>query len=430
MVGQLITRRIGRRVSRHIVRVHRPTLDLSFGLSGGFPPGLINFTRASPKWVFDGSGNLQKIGNNVLPQDYDPVSGVALGLLIEEERENGIRNNTMINASPGTPGTPPDNWNILASGVTVELVDVGTINGIEYVSYRLSGTPTGGSEIHFETTTGIDALTGDVRTISAYMAIVAGDLQNLDGINFNLKERTEAGAFIKSNHASSFSASLTSSLQRFDATITLSGGGTTAHVMPIIRFNWDGSGDIDITLRIGLPQEEEGAFASSVIKTTNAAVTRSADVVSIALSDVPGFNQRAGTIYVEGQAATLISAASLFQLGNGGANDRIFMRIFGTTNLSFSSINSGGNNGSSIAGVTADTAFKAAGAYAQDDVIISVDGTLGTRDTSADLPVGVALDTLWFGRTTAGDQYWNGHIARVSYWPVRLPDSRLQALSA
>jgi hypothetical protein len=38
---------------------------------------------------------------------------------------------------------------------------------------------------------------------------------------------------------------------------------------------------IDITLRIGMPQLEQGAFATSVIPTTTATVTRATDVASI-----------------------------------------------------------------------------------------------------------------------------------------------------
>ncbi len=426
MVGQLITRRIGPRVSRHIVRVHRPTLDLSFGLGGGFPPGLINFTRASPKWVFDGGGSLQEIGNDVWPQDYDPVTGAPLGMLIEEQRINGIRNNTMVNAVPGTPGTPPDNWTTNAAGATVELVDVGTINGIEYVSYRLSGTPTGGSEIHFETTTGIDALTGDVRTISAYMAIVAGDLQNLNGINFNLKERTEAGAFIKSNHASSFSASLASSLQRFDATITLSGGGTTAHVMPIIRFDWDGSGAIDITLRIGLPQEEKGAFASSVIKTTNAAVARAADMATI--SDINFLSPLANTWLVKGRTAFGNGVQVLGQIDDGDENERIRIERNASNEIHFIVTDGGVEQCDLNLGTVADdTDLSVAVAWAANDFAGSLDGAAVVKDAAGAVPAG--LTTKRLGRDTAGNQ-WNRTIESDIHWPRRQPDSHLQRLAA
>ena len=65
-----------------------PSLSLDFGRDGGFPPGLINFTRGSNKNIFDAGGTLRQLGNDVFATDHDPVTGAPLGLLIEEARTN------------------------------------------------------------------------------------------------------------------------------------------------------------------------------------------------------------------------------------------------------------------------------------------------------------------------------------------------------
>jgi hypothetical protein len=192
-----------------------------------------------------------------------------------KSRTNHIRNNTMQGAVAGTPGTAPTNWTVTASGVTVELVGTGVENGVDYAEYRFGGadsTPSGDPNILLETTTVIDALTTETWTVSAYFALVAGDFTNITSIRFIQQERQEDGTYIKGHTGDDIKDGFTSSLQRFSSTETFDGSGT-AHTRPYLDINWDGSGDIDITLRIGLPQMERAAAATDAIKTYYNAVT-------------------------------------------------------------------------------------------------------------------------------------------------------------
>jgi hypothetical protein len=56
---------------------------------------IITFTRASTATYFDATGTLQSAAIDVPRLDYDPATLAARGLLIEEQRTNSIRNNTM-----------------------------------------------------------------------------------------------------------------------------------------------------------------------------------------------------------------------------------------------------------------------------------------------------------------------------------------------
>ncbi len=398
-------------------------------------PSAVTYSGGANGTYFDSAGVLQTSGADEARFTHDPVTLEPLGLLIEEERENGIRNNTMVGAVAGVVGSGgqvPDNWTVNGAGTTVTISGLTTENGIDYVNIRFNGTPSTEMIAAFDSTTGIDALTGETWDASSYVSIVAGDLTNISDVHFNVKERTEAGAFVKSNVGSDFSGNLTSTLSRQDQVVTLSGGGTVAHIRPQISSTWDGSGDVDITLRIGLPQMEEGAFATSVIKTTTAAVTRTADLPT--MSDVSWLNQSAGTFLVKGRQETLTGAAAvLIQIDDGGSTDRLIVSVSMAGTASLNTINSGGINGESISGssISAATSFKIIGAYAQDDVIVGLDGTLdASPDTTADLPPTDTLTTARIGDSSTGSMPWNGTIASITYWPERLSNARLQELTA
>lgn len=76
--------------------------------------------------------------------------------------------------------------------------------------------------------------------------------------------------------------------------------------------------------------------------------------------------------------------------------------------------------------VTANTAFKVAGAFANNDAQMAFNGTLGTADTSVSLPTVSQLD-IGADRTAV---YLNGRIRSIKFWPTRLPDATLQSLTA
>lgn len=188
--------------------------------------------------------------------------------------KNYVRNNSMQGAVAGTPGTAPTNWAIAATGLTIQLVGTGTEKGVDYVDYRLSGT-TGATSgtISFETSTGVDALTAQVWTESAFLSFVGGAKTNITSMFFTITENTAAGAFVANNDGPDFIASLVPALTRFSAARTLAGGGTVAKAWPRLRMSWANGAAVDITLRIGWPQLELGAFATSPIRTTAAAAT-------------------------------------------------------------------------------------------------------------------------------------------------------------
>jgi hypothetical protein len=238
----------------------RPTLDLNFRDNQDVGSD-ITYTGGANRTYFDANGVLTAGTTDVARFDH-----------VLKSRTNHIRNNTMQGAVAGAPGTDPTNWTATAAGQTITINEIGTENGIDYIEYHFVGDASADFNVNFETSTGLDALINEVWTESLYLSIVSGDLTNLNSIKLLIKERNEAGGAKAEGSGSDIKASLTSTLQRFEFTRTLT-HADTAHLIPFLQFDVTPTVAIDITLRIGLPQMERAAAATDAIKTYGGAVT-------------------------------------------------------------------------------------------------------------------------------------------------------------
>jgi len=264
-----------------------PSLDLRFADNKSLVDAvtgqqLVTFTRASSGTFVDSAGTLQTAATNVPRFDHNPATGESLGLLVEEARTNSIRNNTMVGAVAGTPGTLPTNWVTFTtiSGISRTIVGTGTENGITYIDLQISGTATANVAITIasEPTNSTAALNGQSWTYSAYVKLVAGSFSGFNSPQIIVEEYSAVGSYL-AGQTTSVSAP-TTTLTRLSATRTNT-NALTAFEYAGLRHYISSGNTVDMTLRIGLPQLEQGAFATSVIPTTTAAATRAADVVSI-----------------------------------------------------------------------------------------------------------------------------------------------------
>ena len=397
---------------------------------------IITFTRASTGTYFNSSGVLTSAAINAPRLDYDPITLAAQGLLIEEQRTNSISNNTATGAVAGTPGTFPTNWAFAGSGIgtlTREIVGTGTANGIAYIDIKFTGTiSTASFIVAFEPSTGGPAASASQTwTASNYVAIVGGNTTNITAIRaVHVTARTAAGAAVSADEFNSGNSlsSLTTTLQRFSASRTLT-EATTAALQPGVYLSL-GTGTIGdptngITIRIGLPQLEQGAFATSVIPTSTAAVTRSADVASVNTLS-PWYNATEGTLYAE-------SAAIAFTARPASFNDGTQSNAIGLTQTA-ASIGQNtyvGNVFQGTAGVagtyTTNAVYKQASAYKLNDAQDAVNGTTNATDTTFGVP---AVAQLLIGQGRAGaTQITNSWIRRIDYYPRRLSDAELQAIT-
>jgi hypothetical protein len=388
---------------------------------------IITFTRASTATFFNSAGVLTSAATNAPRFDYNPSTLAARGLLIEESRTNSIRNNTMVGAVAGTPGTLPTNWNISGLGtLTQQVVGTGTSNGINYIDLRLSGT-TSTTQLSIRSepggTGGIAAVNGQTWALSLWSAIVAGGLTNITGSGYGTLAYDAAGAFIGAPFSSGV-VTTSSTLTRTQVSGTIAIAGT-AFIQPQIYVFFNSGVAIDITLRIGLPQLELGAFATSAIPTTTTALTRAADVASVNTLS-PWFNSVEGTVYAEVALPGLSATANqnALQFSDGTSSNRI--ALYRQSSALSTALSFGATiNGSSwtttairkiaLGNKSGDSALADSGAIAGTGVGTTVQN----------------VNQLRLGSNHDGTGgFTNGYLRRITYYPRRLSNAELQAITA
>ncbi len=407
----------------------RPSLLLDFANVGRLDPR-ITFTRASTATYFNELGVLTTAGSGVARFDYDPSTLQPRGLLIEEQRTNSIRNNTMQGAVAGTPGTLPTNWVTQNVGgvARTEVVGVGVEDGITYVDIRYTGTTssaaTGGI---ISESSSVAASTGQTWTSSFYVRLVGGSTAGLTSINNNILERDSGGTAVAGTSTVITPTNAALNTQRVSTTATLS-NASTALVQQRVAIIPQSGVAIDITLRIGLPQLELGAFATSVIPTTTTALTRNADAASMTGTNFSSwYNAAEGTVFGEYQTVSAGTTQFLAAITSVSETDRITLGQTTTTYVG-TVVDTGSTQASITQGTTSLNVAKISLAYAVNNFAFSANGAAPNTDTSGTVPSGVTEMKL--GRRGTSTSPLNGWLRRVTYYPTRLPDATLVALTA
>lgn len=204
-------------------------------------------------------------------------------------------------------------------------------------------------------------------------------------------------------------------------------------VTPSATYQGDGVSGV----LVGGLQLEVGASASSYIPTTTAQVTRGFDVVASAqttrAADVPvindlgeWYNQSEGTLYVE--AIPLGVPSGIYAcLNAGNLNNRL--QVDSVTAGNRLTVIAGGSTQVSAVATpipVAGQVQKIAVAFKADDFALCSNGGAVRLDTAGTLP---AMTRLSLMSASIGGQP-NAHLRMIKYFPRRLTDAELQALTA
>lgn len=179
-------------------------------------------------------------------------------------------------------------------------------------------------------------------------------------------------------------------------------------------------------------QLEAGAFATSYIPTVASQVTRTADVAAInAPNFASWYNPVAGTFVAEFDTTALrVGGTTVYNAVSadaGGTPNQICLYAYAnfaagrvvTGSATQADINGGGSPANNVT-------IKAGIAYASNDVAVTVNGATPGTDTSVSLPT---VDRLSIGQVGSTNQL-NGHIRSIRYYPTKLSNAQLQALTA
>ena len=372
-------------------------------------------------------GQIELVADNVPRLDY-PIGGGCPALLVEPAATNSIRNNSMVGAVAGSPGTLPTNFTeFTQAGLSREIVATGTESGIPYIDYRIFGNANSNATrfLAFESTTQIVASSGQRWTNSVYAKVVSAP-NPPSQYSLYIVERNASGGSITSQVAN---ISIGSSLTRFELN-SAPLGATTERVQPTIAFLVSNAQSYDFTIRIGYPQMELGSVATSVIPTTTQAIARAADVITdTTASGVIG--QTEGTIYAE-VVLSNNSAGSIFLLDNGSTST--FLNIVRNTaqNIQVTLRNGGGTIATIItSSALANGVHKIALSYTNGAYSLYINGSpAGTSTNSTDYPASLTRASI--STSDYGAPYFprNDRIRAAALYPTRLTDTQLALLTS
>ena len=384
----------------------RPTLDLDFANSKTLDPR-ITFTRSSGGSYVGADGLIKYAGVNEPRFDHDPVTGESLGLLVEEQRTNVARysedlGNSWIKANVTTAvnsTTAPDGT-LTADSILTSLAGATQAYLVQVVSLGLS------------TYTFSFYAKGSTSRSSAFI--------DQFGLGGGSSTRARGSINLTSGVVTYFTLDSGTSISatkvgngwwRCQTTFNVTVAGTIE-----IRI---GNSDID-QIYVWGAQVEAGAFPTSYIPTTTAAVTRAADVARISGANLTSwYNYSEGTFYGEVNFNSTLK--------------NIFSTIIG--------VNFNGNNGImyAIQGTSAYPNKVAVGLVnfnslnwfpvAKNERLFSKEYRLGSfigYPASFDGPY---PSIFHLGYNPGNPAHLNGNIKRLTFWPKRFPDAQLKSLS-
>ena len=394
----------------------RPTLDLNFAENKSLIDtvtgrNLITFSRSQSgkEATYVGSDGLIKYAGADEPRfDYDPVSGVCKGLLIEEQRTNGVFQSGQIGATP---------WVLVGSGtanLNAAIAPDGTLTATRiqantYISGNTHGFGSNGCQSIF------------VKADSTSII----DIRNVNNSNW-LRFDIDLGTITPIGASVVYSQEKIEYFANGWARISYFGGTGSAFVFRTIPTTE--------TIFVWGAQAELGSFPTSYIPTSGAQVTRNADEASITGTNFSSwYNSSAGTVFTKFKSQYPDGEPTTIFEGQAGSTIRIFaFTNYNRVQFQYGSTGVYSNNGAS--GYPAASDFSSAALFYTDDGTNSsfggsFQGFPVVSDTGTGGVTTSELKLAPFTGAGGASQASSAHLSRLTYYPVRLPDATLQALT-
>ena len=395
----------------------RPTLNLDFAKTKALDPR-VTFTRASTATFVGADGLIKTAASGAARFDHNPETGESLGLLVEEARTNTIVSSSVFNTGAWT-----QDGAVLTANAGVAPDGTTTATSISQ--------GTGSNRCYLFDNSGV---TGS-KVFSFFVKANAGtsfQISATGGLTPNATATVNLSSVTVSGFTSATIQAFANGWYRvlLPVTVSTASGGSTY---------WQIFGPVSSVFIWGF-QLEAGSFPTSYIPTTTATVTRAADVASMTGTNFSSWwnGSKQGTLFFnhdltpETQSATnsnsmiVAFADGLYAYGNvigywGSGTARFLTTNFYTATPA-EAYNSG--NFPSYGVTLSNPGYdKYALAYTPGSGLskAAINGVLlpAISTPSAYIPT-----AFYFGGTHTQ------RIARLAYYPVRLPDAQLQAITA
>jgi hypothetical protein len=401
-----------------------PTLNLDFANSRQLDPR-ITFRRSSTGTYVDADG-LIKTANIDQPRfDHYPATGQSLGLLVEEQRTNvALHSEQFDNAA----------WSKSASSVTANTSTAP--DGATTADKLVNDSSTGEHSI-----SGSNVLFGGLATGATFSCYAkAAELTRI-AIGYPFTYAVfDLSAGVVSSTTNAYSWTFSSSIQKlsngwYRCSVFVNTNGTafntqsriwTANSSNSVSYAGDGISGV----YLWGAQLEAGSFPTSYIPTAGSTVTRTADVANITGTNFSSwYNQNGGTLFTSARfpAIGTRGLAQIFPTSPGSSTSVIGnLVVNGVDHRLRVVINSLGQAELQSGGAyTSGSLSRIASRFAANDFAVVANGQAAAVDTSGSIPVS---DQLQLGRDFVSG-YLNGTLSRLTYWPLRLPNSQLIALT-
>jgi hypothetical protein len=394
---------------------------MNFAATGTLPAA-VTVTRSSAASYFNASGVLTSASTNVARFDHSPTTPfAALGLLIEESRKNWI-----INSADLSTGNAPTN-------VAMLITTSATLSPDGSAFYQLLAGTAATSAHYLAKTASIAANVANTfsfyvaasgkRYVQAFLDDGAGNgvVANIDTTALTVVSGPTAmgtGAAVACTVTAAPGAAMRVALT---CNPTSASGAVRGGILQCDVFNtsFGGTsvGDGTSGYLIWGSQVEVGAFATSHIPTSGAAVTRSQDIASMALAETAAFSLAVEAMRPNGSTASNV----LVDFNDSTSGNRI--ALFDTNLTALQKIASAQTYSTTLGTPTIGTAFKVGMALATGNQIGTLNGAAPTTLASGAIPAG--LTTLNLGGDFANANPMTGYLRRVRYWPRALTSAAL-----
>jgi hypothetical protein len=426
----------GNKSSQNVFPSVRPTLDLDFANSKTLDPR-ITFTRSSGGSYVGADGLIKYAGVNEARFDHDPVTGESLGLLVEEGRTNQVTDSIVLS-------NMPDKTNVTVVDNAIISPD-GTQNASKIIETSVNGN-------HDLSRLNVSTLSNVTYTISGYFK--AGERKN---VRINFRNVTFWGGgptapFATFNLEESGRVLVTANLNavsivnvgngwyRCSITATRDSNGTITSGIAVAPSNDSGASFYQGLEGYGIYawglQFEAGTSPLSFIPTLGSTRTRAADDASITGKNFSEwYRQDEGTIYVRYNIKGSFGVDGfnrVFEISDGTSSNRFTLLSLGTNDDMFESwpINGANQLNFNAVNTTFNRFYNWVAGYKENDFqrySIDVNGIL---DINTDTSISTSnFNQLGIGQDLFPIRKLNGHISRLTYFPKRLPNEQLIALT-
>lgn len=394
-----------------------PRMALDF-TTGVLDPRVVVTRALNTATRVNSSGLIETVNAGTPRFDYNPVTLVLKGLLIEETRANLlIRSSELENAA----------WSRTAVAISQNAATSpdGTLNAEKLIADTASSS-------HQIAQNSGTLVVGATYTQSVYVkaseytfAQIRGNTPNNNYIaRFNLS----TGELTSSSNVVGTPTIVNAGNGWWRLTASFSPTAATSGFVYISLVNNSQqttfSGDNVSGIYVWGAQLEAGAFATSYIPTTTLSLTRNSDVAAMTGSNFSSWWQATtGGLLVRAKQSVITGTRPWAYINDGTVNNIISLRgnaadpelyIKATTDQV--QIDAGT--------LVANTSYNMVGAWNTDNCAAAINGGSPGTDSSAAIPT---VDRMLIG--SDGTNYLNGWVEKMEFWPQRITNAETQAFS-